>query len=1091
MSPTQNGRSTGTIPKGNQKRNGRSGGEGNRQENAEGQQQANNHSNSADNQAVNGDDLRQQSQQLERLLRNQHEKLRALEQQQAVLTQLDQFQQHQRGGPVLKLQPVTSVADVPDPSVFAANLSVLREKLHVMQNLSNRPLVSSTGDTIEEEDDRNSVSRRSQQSETAALSHETEALEERNITMQQRLAELQLMINHLDRPSMAATTSVETPRSFSVPLQAMPDSRSTTRSHSVVQGHPEELQGASEVLAAMQEQLRVQRDLQAKWRQLEADVKKDLALVRNNNGTTRSEMLQRMQRVNDWQVSPPANQQQSNNNNSRDFNGLMNNLSRSELAQLAEMIASGSTRPSNSNNISSAQNANMSESQVQLQLELLLSRDKVVQQQQDQIQQLTQSLNQCFRALLVLQRDVGLLQRTVCSLQAHSNNNGGNSSSNQSPSHQANVSSVHSQLDSVSQQRDTWSRHDFELDLDSARRAAPGGRRTSGGGNLTHHHHHLVPELHHGQSGQINNDPWNYYSSGMEVNQLAESESGVSSQGVGTSAAALNNQVPPGIRANNYWDNFRSFSRQNRLSTSNLMPSSVSGGVHPIVAQVTPRQIETNTNSDHHGHHHMPNTAVVVGRHPVMVEPYFANLSSPSRPRRKQKINREQNRESAAPNVSASSRNVMNQQQSSPMMSRPLEAAAAAMVFPMPQQEQQQRERNVNIQSRSSSLLESASHQQLMNPMVTSIKRSIYSHVNDLIAQHEQRPDQLARIFHDLQTLSLDEDEEDQAPNNPVPPPVHSTNDNNLDTSAQVSSSSVAVLRGRPWPSTLFDCNDSVGGGGGIDLDLEEDIDLVEDDDLDEEEAEDNRGGVGSSSFFKLVNKRINSGPNLPSTESAAAAERMYSGASHESSIGDSVENMFEQPLRPTAMGNDSGNLFGAVGGGNYESTSAAVKNKEETKQKNVVAVPKNVQRNLISRERDGRKVRREKPRNMVNDDDDDGGGEQEANRFVNIQLQFKKTGANAVSSEQDKQQSEMAEADQDRDEEELTAGFGAAEAAAAVSNSEIGLDRVPTRLSSSDLDTRRQEEEDSLQNLVDEVLNSSSETDFVPGDTDRLPTPQ
>ncbi|XP_049779010.1 pericentriolar material 1 protein-like isoform X1 [Schistocerca cancellata] len=34
------------------------------------------------------------------------------------------------------------------------------------------------------------------------------------------------------------------------------------------------------------------------------------------------------------------------------------------------------------------------------------------------------------------------------------------------------------------------------------------------------------------------------------------------------SPQALNNQVPPGNRANNYWDNFRSYSRQNLLSTS-------------------------------------------------------------------------------------------------------------------------------------------------------------------------------------------------------------------------------------------------------------------------------------------------------------------------------------------------------------------------------------------------------------------------------------------------------------------------------------------------------------------------------------------
>ncbi|XP_019870036.2 pericentriolar material 1 protein isoform X3 [Aethina tumida] len=40
---------------------------------------------------------------------------------------------------------------------------------------------------------------------------------------------------------------------------------------------------------------------------------------------------------------------------------------------------------------------------------------------------------------------------------------------------------------------------------------------------------------------------------------------------------ALNNQVPPGNRANNYWDNFRSYSRQNLLSTKNSDVLSSSG----------------------------------------------------------------------------------------------------------------------------------------------------------------------------------------------------------------------------------------------------------------------------------------------------------------------------------------------------------------------------------------------------------------------------------------------------------------------------------------------------------------------------------
>ena len=71
--------------------------------------------------------------------------------------------------------------------------------------------------------------------------------------------------------------------------------------------------------------------------------------------------------------------------------------------------------------------------------------------------------------------------------------------------------------------------------------------------------------------------------------------------------------------------------------------------------------------------------------------------------------------------------------------------------------------------------------------------------------------------------------------------------------------------------------------------------------------------------------------------------------------------------------GLDSLATLGAVGGGgggglNSESSNKKI-NEESQKPQNVVAVPKNIQRNIISRERD-RKVRRgaEKPRNMMNE---------------------------------------------------------------------------------------------------------------------------
>ena len=82
-------------------------------------------------------------------------------------------------------------------------------------------------------------------------------------------------------------------------------------------------------------------------------------------------------------------------------------------------------------------------------------------------------------------------------------------------------------------------------------------------------------------------------------------------------------------------------------------------------------------------------------------------------------------------------------------------------------------------------------------------------------------------------------------------------------------------------------------------------------------------------------------------------------------------------------------------------------------------------------------------------------------------------------------EQSDMAEADQGRlpeDEEHDNV---------LIQPREVGLDRVPTRLSSSDLEGRRQEEEENIQNLVDEVLNTSSEVDFVLGNSDQLHSPK
>ena len=179
-----------------------------------------------------------------------------------------------------------------------------------------------------------------------------------------------------------------------------------------------------------------------------------------------------------------------------------------------------------------------------------------LQQQQEHIHQLTQSLNHCFQAVLTIQRDVSGLQRTVAS-----------ASTTTGQAEGANHVAIEDNLDSVSQQRDfeshSWDHFDFQPQTTSSRPSAT---------TVT------APAL---------DDPWNNFFSN-QGGIIGGSESGVSTTGTGNSGA-LNNTVLPGIRANNYWDNFRSFSRQNRLSSAvaaNNIP-----GLTPVVAQVTPRQV--------------------------------------------------------------------------------------------------------------------------------------------------------------------------------------------------------------------------------------------------------------------------------------------------------------------------------------------------------------------------------------------------------------------------------------------------------------------------------------------------------------------
>ncbi|XP_054734786.1 uncharacterized protein LOC129242253 [Anastrepha obliqua] len=77
-----------------------------------------------------------------------------------------------------------------------------------------------------------------------------------------------------------------------------------------------------------------------------------------------------------------------------------------------------------------------------------------------------------------------------------------------------------------------------------------------------HHHNNAIHQ------NNANLRTQNHYANNLhQQHQLQQQQHGHSNINVG-GGNTLNNQVPPGNRANNYWDNFRSYSRQNLLSTN-------------------------------------------------------------------------------------------------------------------------------------------------------------------------------------------------------------------------------------------------------------------------------------------------------------------------------------------------------------------------------------------------------------------------------------------------------------------------------------------------------------------------------------------
>lgn len=546
----------------------------------------------------------------------------------------------------------------------------------------------------------------------------------------------------------------------------------------------------------------------------------------------------------------------------------------------------------------------------------------MVLEHQHQIELLTQSMHQSFQGMMMCHREIGVLQKSVEKL---------------AQQQQQILQQLHQQEQRQQQQRST----------EAARRPQSAVERPFGLWTLPTFPSHFPSNNDLASSSLQAQQAQQLPSSSQDDDQAAWVRnanahwmaSPLDDGGVDPNPA-LNNQVAPGMRANNYWDNFRSFSRQNRLgsaspavappfavvpSVPSAPPSSASGA--PNVAQVTPRQLQSGgppTSSSGGIPLIQPQMEQVLGAAAVrpmpngeerstarlaFIEPSFGSVmgaaNSPPRPRRKQKINREQNRESSSGIVASgsstgaiprqplvrsgsSSTNGRLNNTSDGGLTSTSGAAAAAMVFPMPQGSSGGANRDEGHASEDGS----------QAVVADSLTRSIYQRICNLVCRHEADPERLAGILADLESLG----------------------------SAQAPELNRNLLGRRPELEAPF--GDWPSNAGPIPT---------------------STSSSGHNGPFKLQSDKRFSSTNRQGRDNSAA-DMMVTFPNP----GGVQQRQDDRPLPRFA----DDEAEGTNGGG-----SATGLNLIQSE----MAVPKNLQRNLISRERDTRKVRGQaKPRNIV-----------------------------------------------------------------------------------------------------------------------------
>ncbi|KAG8230105.1 hypothetical protein J437_LFUL007649, partial [Ladona fulva] len=197
---------------------------------------------------------------------------------------------------------------------------------------------------------------------------------------------------------------------------------------------------------------------------------------------------------------------------------------------------------------------------------------------------------------------------------------------------------------------------------------------------------------------------------------------------------ALNNQVPPGIRANNYWDNFRSYSRQNLLSTSSKsnegfphIPSPLVMRSHNFLRSASQGPSLPTSGS--------PVAMPPAARHIIQCQKEKLNTEQQCGVSQQQNVNR------TMPNPAAASEGSHYGAVGFSSQDLPWE----------PQQPQ--------VKEEQSSLHDDSNRRHTVREgsgLFQMLRESVYSEVATLIAQNENRPHYLIQLFRDLQMVSCD-----------------------------------------------------------------------------------------------------------------------------------------------------------------------------------------------------------------------------------------------------------------------------------------------------------------------------------------------